>query len=40
MKKSSKSKSKNIGQVFTPQYIVESMLGYIGYNNDSFRYQY
>jgi adenine-specific DNA-methyltransferase len=33
MKKSSKSKSKNIGQVFTPQYIVESMLDYIGYNN-------
>lgn len=28
-------KSKNIGQVFTPQYIVEEMLNYTGYNGGS-----
>lgn len=31
MKELKKDKSKTIGQIFTPQYIVEEMLDYIGY---------
>ena len=33
MKKKEKIRSKNIGQVFTPQYLVEEMLDYAGYKN-------
>lgn len=32
MKEVEKGKSKTIGQIFTPQFIVEEMLDYIGYN--------
>lgn len=31
MSKEQKNKSKTIGQIFTPQYIVESILDYAGY---------
>ena len=31
MEKKEKIRSKNIGQVFTPQYLVEEMLDYAGY---------
>ena len=33
MEKKEKIRSKNIGQVFTPQYLVEEMLDYAGYKN-------
>mgnify|MGYP000118561567 CR=1 FL=1 len=35
MEKKEKIRSKNIGQVFTPQYLVEEMLDYAGYKNIS-----
>ena len=33
MEKKEKIRSKNIGQVLTPQYLVEEMLDYAGYKN-------